>query len=434
MFKYGYHLCHAPSIYLNQWRNKRALLAIQIKALKKILHHSYTNVPYYHRLFDTVGIKPADITSVTDLQRIPILTKDIILANYPGNILAANVDWRHCVTGMTSGSSGKKLELVVDHEVTHLYRLMQLRQLLDVGYKPWDRVVYIRFKPPVTKIFLQKLGLLRRDYIPLVWTPEKQLSEIMRLKPKIIDAYPSVLYLLGKTIAPSQAKELKLKFLLSNSELLTKHVREYLENVFHCKVYDDYSCLEFSSIGFECRMQNLHVSEDNVIVEIVDSEGKQLPPGKQGRVVITALNNYAMPYIRYEIGDIGILSDENCPCGRTLPLFKSIIGRCDDFFVLPSGHLIDPQTVVFQIEVLPEVKEFRITQENDHKITVDIIPEQGVEFARIKDQIKKKLGVVFQNSLSVDVSQVTALERGTTGKHRSVFSHVSRTGLQPRST
>jgi phenylacetate-CoA ligase len=425
MFKYGYHIFHAPSIYLNQWKNKKKLDAMQMKALKKILNHAYTNVPYYKRLFDSARIKLEDITSIKDLQRVPILTKDSILANYPDKILATNVDWKHCLSRMTSGSSGKKLELAVDHEVTHLYRLMQLRQLLDVGYKPWDRVVYIRYKPPDTKVFFQKLGLFRRDYILLEWTPEKQLSEIMRLKPKIINAYPSVLYLLGKTITPSQAKELDLKLLLSNSELLTKHVREYLENVFNCKVYDDYSCLEFSSIGFECRMQNLHISSDNVIVEIVDSEGKQLPFGRQGRVVITALNNYSMPYIRYEISDIGILSNENCSCGRTFPIFKSIIGRCDDFLVLPSGRLIDPQTVVFQIEVLPEVKEFRITQGNDYKITVDIVPEGGVEFKKVKDQISKKLGVVFQDDLSVNVTQVEALERGTTGKHRSVISHVS---------
>ena len=429
-FKYFYHLCHWPLIYLNQRKSRQQLIALQKKALNKVLNHAYANVPYYHGLFDSTGIRPEDITSVRDLHKIPILTKDIILANYPDNILATNMDLRHCSPRMTSGSSGKKLEVVIDDKIAALYRLMQLRQLLDVGYKPWDRIAYIRYCTPVTKMFLQKFGLFRRYYIPLEWTPERQLSEILSFKPQIINAYPSVLYLLARTITRDQAKKLRLKFLLSNSELLTRHIRESLEEVFQCKVYNDYSCLEFSAIAFECRMQSLHIASDNVIVEILDGDGNQLPPGEQGRIVITSLNNYAMPYIRYEIGDIGILSDEICPCGRRFPIFKSIVGRCDDFVVMPSGRLIDPQTAVFQIEVIPEIKEFRVIQGKDYKITVNIIPEEGAEFVRIEDQIKKKLGSVFNDALRVDVNQVSILERGTTGKHRSVISHIARVGYK----
>lgn len=406
----------------------KQIIALQNRGLKKILNHAYVNVPYYHQLFDSLSMRPEDIASLKDLYKISILTKDIILANYPNNILATNVDLSHCSPRMTSGSSGKKLEVVLDYNVASLYRLMQLRQLINLGYKPWDRMVYIRYDPPVTRIILQKFGLFRRHYIPLEWTPERQLSEIFRLRPQVINAYPSVLYLLAKTIKQDQAENLRLKFLLSNSELLTQHVREYLENVFQCKVYDDYSCLEFSAIGFECRMQNIHMASDNVIVEILDEDGNQLPVGEQGRIIITSLNNYAMPYIRYEIGDVGALSDENCPCGRKFPVLKSIVGRCDDFLVMPSGHLIDPQTAVFQIEVIPEVKEFRVIQEKNYKIKVNIVSEEGAEFEQIKYQIKKKLDSVFNNALKVDVTQVLKLERGSTGKHRSIISHVSRIG------
>jgi len=425
-----YHLFQWLQIFFNQWKSSDGLLRLQNTKLRKVVSHAYANVSYYRKLFDSLGIKPKDIASMRDLVKIPILTKDIILANYPDKILAAGVDWKHCSPRMTSGSSGKKLQVVLDLNVAAQYRMMQLRQLIDVGYKPWDRIVYIRYAPPVTKVVLQKLGLFRRYYVPLEWPPERQLSEILRFKPQIINAYPSALHLLARTVTRDQAKKLRLKFLLSNSELLTRHIRESLEEVFQCKVYDDYSCLEFSAIAFECRMQSLHIASDNVIVEILDGDGNQLPPGEQGRIVITALNNYAMPYIRYEIGDIGILSDEICPCGRRFPVLKSIVGRCDDFVVMPSGRLIDPQTAVFQIEVIPEVKEFRVIQGKDYKITVNIITQEGAEFVRIEDQIKKKLGSVFNDSLRVDVNQVSILERGTTGKHRSVISHIARVGYK----
>lgn len=398
---------------------------MQEKALRKLLKHAYTSVPYYHELFDSFGLKPEDVTSMNDLHLIPILTKEAILANYPQRILASNVNWKKCSPRMTSGSSGKKLEVVLDHEVAALYRLMQFRQLLDIGYKPWDKIAYIRYSPPVTSIILQKLNFFRRHYIPLEWTPEQQALEILRVKPQIINAYPSVLYLLAKTIGLDQGKRLQLKLLMSNSELLTEHAREYIEDVFQCKVYDDYSCLEFSAIGFECKMQNLHVAADNVIVETLDSEGNQVPPGEQGRIIVTALNNFSMPYLRYEIGDIGVLSDNKCSCGRQFPVLQSIRGRSDDFVAMPSGQLVDPQTVVFQIEIIPEVKEFRVFQREDHGITVNIIPRDDADFDLIRSEVAQKLQRLFDHSVNVEVKEVATLERGSTGKHRSVISRVA---------
>jgi phenylacetate-CoA ligase len=235
-----------------------------------------------------------------------------------------------------------------------------------------------------------------------------------------------VLYLLAKTLGRERGRRLTLKFLMSNSELLTAHAREYMEDVFGCKVYDDYSCLEFSAIAFECRMQNLHVAADNVIVEVLDERGDRLPPGEAGRIVVTSLNNYSMPYIRYEMSDIGVLSAEDCPCGRCFPVLKAIVGRCDDFLITPSGRLIDPQTVVFQIETIPEVKEFRVIQQEDGSLTVSIIPEGMVQFLRIREEITGRLNALFSGTLPVDVIETTVLDRGSTGKHRSVVSRRSR--------
>lgn len=426
--RYLNHLYHWPVIRRNQWRRPDELAAMQVRALRRLIAHAYAKVPYYHDLFKSSGIVPGQIAALDDLRDLPILTKDIILANYPDGIIASDVDWTECSARMTSGSSGKKLDVVLDHSVAELYRLMQLRQLIDVGYKPWDKIAYVRFSPPVTSIMLQKVNLFRRFFIPLEWEPAQQAAEIFRIRPQVVNAYPSVLYLLAKSIGKDDGALLGLKFLLSNSELLTAHVREYLEDVFQCKVYDDYSCLEFSAIAFECRMQNLHVAADNVIVEVLDDDGCRVPPGVPGRIVVTSLNNYSMPYIRYEIGDVGALSDKACPCGRSFPTLESIVGRCDDFLVMPSGELIDPQTVVFQIETIPEVKEFRVVQQEDQSLVVSIVPERTVEFRKIREEIGVKLDVLFNSTLRVEVIETRALDRGPTGKHRSIVSRTSHQG------
>ncbi len=260
VFNYGYHALRLPAIFVNQWKSEKSLAKMQTMLLQKLVNYAYENVIYYKALFDAMALRPQDVRSITDLSKIPVLTKDIILENYPDKITSRRVDPNRCSSRMTSGSSGKKLDVLLDHKVAALYRLMQFRQLCDFGYKPWYKSVYIRYGPPVTELAIQKFGLLRRSYLPLEWPAEKQLSKILDIRPQILNAYPSVLYLLAKVITKEQASKLGLKFILSNSELLTDSIRNTVEHAFQCKVYDDYSCLEFSAIGFECRMQNLHVA------------------------------------------------------------------------------------------------------------------------------------------------------------------------------
>ena len=427
--EYLFHLLNLPEIFRNPRKTEEVILEMQERGLKKLVAFAHRNVPYYRNLMDSLGIRPQEIASVADLPRLPILTKDAIRDHYPNGILSENIDWRKCSRRMTSGSSGKKLEVVLDHEEAALYRLMQFRQWLDIGYKPWNQIAYIRFSPPVTRLNLQKMLLFRRHFIPLEWKPEQQLDEILKIKPQIVNAYPSVLFLLAKAVHESRPRKLKIKFLLSNSELLTAHARGYIEDAFGCKVYDDYSCLEFSAIGFECRFQRLHVACDNVILEIVDDSGNLVPRGSPGRIILTALNNFSMPYIRYEIGDVGALTDEKCPCGRNFPVLKSILGRCDDFIVLPSGESVDPQTVVFQIEDLPEVKEFRVVQGEDCGLQISIIPKGGGDWGRIESEIRSRLNGLLPGIMRVEFKWVDHLDRGTTGKHRSIISllHTKKT-------
>ncbi len=109
-------------------------------------------------------------------------------------------------------------------------------------------------------------------------------------------------------------------------------------------------------------------------------------------------------------------------------MLESIVGRCDDFLVMPSGELIDPQTVVFQIETIPEVKEFRVVQQEDQSLVVSIVPERTVEFRKIREEIGVKLNVLFNSTLRVDVIETLALDRGPTGKHRSIVSRTSHQG------
>jgi len=425
-YNYIYHIIQLPVVLGNQWRSTETINYMQNRKLRKIVKQAYDQVTYYKELFDSLNLKPSDIQSKKDLPKIPILSKDLIKSHYPEKVLAKNVDNKRCSVRKTSGSSGNILEVVLDLSVTYQYHLQQFRQLIDIGYIPTDKIAYIRYSYPATNIALQKIGLFRRDYIQLTLNPRQQIEELLRIRPNIINAYPSVLYLLAKNVTKKEAEDLNLKFVLSNSELLYGYMRETIEGKFNCRVYDDYSCLEFSSIGFECRRQNLHVTSDNVIVEVVDEMGKLLPEGQEGRLIITALNNKAMPYLRYEIGDIGALSPEKCPCGRGFPIFKTLRGRCDDFLLMPDDSLLDPQTVVFQVETIPEVMEFQILQKKQNSLQINLVIRDGNDDEKVKMEAVSNLKRVISQGMDINVDIKEKLQRGSTGKIRSVISLVSR--------
>ena len=422
VFTYLYHLFLLPVILRQQWLPPERIIACQQDKLKKIIHHAYAKVPYYRNLFDSRGIDPEQITTIDDLGRLPILTKELIVKNYPDSILAAGTNRAKSSIRKTSGSSGRVLEIVLDLSVTYQYHLQQFRQLLDIGYRPTDKITYIRYSPPTTRSFLQKIGLFRRDTVQLTLSPAEQVQQIIALKPDIINAYPSVLYLLARNISSQDADRLNLKCILSNSEKLYPHLRQAIENTFHCKVYDDYSCLECSSIGFECSHQNLHVTSDNVIVEIVDDNDAPVPVGVEGRIIITALNNFFMPFIRYEIGDVGALSPTACPCGRGFPIFKEMTGRRDDFLIMPDGSLLDPQSAVFQVETTPGILEFQIIQQQKDELIINVVIEQDVDRQQTMQQIQDNLQRLVPEQVSIVVEVLEQLDRTATGKLRSVKS------------
>jgi len=421
-YKYLYNVMQFPILLRNQWRTLESITAMQNKKLRKIVRHVYENVPYYRELFDSSGILPSDIQSKEDLPKLPILTKQAVRENYPERILAKNIDLKNCSVRGTSGSSGNVLQIAIDLTSTYLYQLHQFRQLLDIGYEVTDRIAYIRYGGPATKIVFQKLGFFRRDYVSLTLSPRDQISELLQIKPNAINAYPSVLYLLAKNIEKEEAEYLNLKFILSNSELLYDSARKTIEDTFNCKVYDDYSCLEFSAIGYECKEQHMHIVCDNVIVEVVDENGRLLPDGEEGRLIVTALNNKVMPYMRYEIDDIGSVSPEKCGCGRGFPIFKSFLGRRDDFLLMPDGTLLGPQTAGYQVGPVPGVVEWQLIQQDRNLIEVNAVFKENTDTNAAIETIRNGLRSVIPEPIEFEVSAVEKLNRGKTGKLRSVHS------------
>jgi len=411
-------------ILKNQWLEADQVRHMQEIKLRNIINYAYENVPFYREMFDSHKIKPTDINSIDDLKRLPIISKKHVKDNFPEKMLSKEKDNIDYEVRDTSGSSGNKLTHAIDAESLALFRLMQYRQIKDCGYKITDKIVYIRYGDS-TRFFLQKFGLLRREFIDLNLSPEEQLAELLRIKPQIVNAYGSVLYSLAKIVTEDEVKQLNFKFLWSNSEALIKENKKFVESKFNCKVYDDYSCLEFLGIGFECRLQGYHVVSDNVIIEVVDDNDNPVKQGDTGRFIITALNNKIMPYIRYDIGDIGSISPEPCKCGRGFPIFKNFIGRINDFIVLPNGNLLEPMQIFVKLwKVIPEAIDFQVIQKDINELTIKVIPVKKNIEDYIKMKIKDTLAKAIPDNMDLNIKIVNDIPRTATGKHKAIISEI----------
>jgi len=410
----------------NQWLSPARIEESQFLKFKKIINYAYNNTIFYRKKFDSLGLKPQEIKSREDILKIPLTTKKEVLANFPANLLAQGYSLSDCHTENTSGSSGLKLTVALDYKAKDFCDCVYARALFAVGYKPWQSMAY--FWPSVNhrKEFHEYLGLMPKDWISSHIRPEAQLDILLKLKPRIIYGFPTILVVLAKIIENERVKysAIRPEFIISHAELLTEEARKYLERVFGCPVYNEYGATEFGfRMAWECRKrEGLHIDADSVLIEFI-KDGLPVKSGEAGEMIITGLVNRAMPLIRYQIGDVGVASDRKCSCGRGLPLMEVIEGRRDDFIILPSGKLVSPRGVVPIVEKVKEILEFRIIQKDKVKLLIHIVFSGGSRL-EVLPILKKDLLDFFNECVDIEFEIRQDIARSERGKLKAVISEL----------
>lgn len=400
---------------------------MQRKRLRTIIKHAYENVPFYHRKFDMVGIKPDDVKSVEDLAKVPITTKTQVQEASLDSFIARNVNLNICVKRATSGSTGIPLTLVASRSAIDFELALTFRTYLEDGMKPWHKMA--RFTEQrnmqLRQHWLQRLGLIRIKYVSVFENIEKQFSIVRELKPDVIRGYSSCLELLAR-FCDDHGERVKTQTVFTGAELLDKGAREIINSVFGTELFDLYVSMEFGLISWECEAHaGYHINADSLVVEFIKN-GESVRPGEKGSIVITSLFNPAMPLIRYNIGDVGIPSDESCSCGRTLPLMQLVEGRTGDYLTTLDGRIISP-TVFFPypFEDVTWIKQFRVIQENREKILFQIITKDG--FKPVEDHLeaaKAKMKQLFGENMDISFQVVEKMQANSSGKLRKIVSHV----------
>lgn len=430
--KYVYYLKYMSELKMHQRKSKKDLSEVQSKRLRKMIRHAYNNVPFYRELFTRENIDPDSIRKVEDLQKMPITTKKDIQANYD-KILAVGTDTSRCKIVNTTGSTGIPLKIWGDEKSTLYSSVLVYHAFFEAGLRMKDRFAEL------TGIIEDCSGtMVKKTMIPTFDPPEKIIDALRKYDPDMIYSFPSVFKILshylneenkngngnnGKYGGKESKSSLNPRLIFTHGETLTEQCRETISSAFGADVLNTYGSTEFNRLGFECSEHSgIHMITDCAVTEII-KDGQQLGPGEEGDIIVTGLYNYAMPLIRYKLGDIGTMADYECSCGRSWPLIESIGGRSDDFLTLPSGRTISARTINV-IEDIPGIVQYRTVQERRDKFVVQVIP--GKDFSadserQINEQIR--LGCLGE-SVNVEIELLDEMPRERTGKLRAVVSKV----------
>ena len=420
----------------SQWWPRDKLLELQNDRLRNLVRYAYDKVPYYRRIFDQRGLKPGDVQSSIDLVKLPVLTKKLIRENFD-QLIAGGFPPNEMLLLRTGGSTGEPLVFYTTTEDQSNLAYAKVRRALGWwGYSPGDKRVTIQLARP----YRSPMGKLRRSLERaktfVAWQSAQELplffEKLEKFQPEFISAYPSFIYLLARFAEKQGWTGLRPKAIITHSEQLYDFQRELFKKVFQCEIYSHYESFEMNEIAAECPSHSgYHIAAESVIVEIVNNEGKPVPPGEEGRVLITNLHNYAMPFIRYDIGDLGAISEKVCGCGRRLPLLTKLNGRVMDFLLTRKGKKI-PGTSFMVPQVVESfttegVEEFQIIQESYEEVIVKAVLTKGHQREH-KDTLIKKITDEYKGILGEDmgitVEFVDQIPTTREGKRRVVISKL----------
>lgn len=420
-----------------QYEKPEKLEEVRFRKLRELLIHAKETTPFYKERFATAGFDPEKLQDVEDIQALPILNK----AEMRRNIDA--MQWKESPGGLTryntGGSSGEPLVFYFDRRrqaYDAAARALTHRWWdIDVG----DKELYLWGSPlEITK--QDKIKDLRDRLTNDLLISAFEISarkipgfveQFEKFKPKCVFGYPSTIALFCEMAAKQNYRldKLGVAVVFSTAEVLYDHQRETISTGFGgVPVVDGYGSREGGFISHECPEGSYHVMDPNYVIEYI-KDGKPVQPGEDGEIVITHLDAWGMPFVRYCTGDVTSPVSGTCACGRTFSRMTKVQGRTTDFVVTPDGRWQHALSVIYVVRDIEGVAEFKILQEDVDDVRVllkthpELYPEDGN--SRIIKGIKKRMG----DAVQVSVEMVDAIPRDASGKYRYVVSKVAEKGF-----
>jgi len=353
--------------------SKDELKYIQEKKLRNLICHAYENIPFYHNAMKQIKLYPKDINTLEDLNLLPILTKDVIQRNSSKMVVHSKNKYKF-QTVQTGGSTGKPLTFHRDLNDNYFSWAAYLRSLKWMGYDWGDNTIKIWGASVTDEEKLQSIGgkiekyiinnVRKEHIIDAFMLNDSELHYISDIIPEtgsfFIRGYVNAVNQYAKFVKKNNLS-IHPKGIITTAEMLLPTIRNNIENTFNCEVFDNYGCGETMSIAYECKAhQGLHVVDEHVIVEFIENLNNP-ESGNKGNIVITNLDNYYMPFIRYVNGDIGNKITSECPCGLFHSKIAYIEGRKSDLIQGINGQTVHGEFFTHLLEETGWIKEYEIS-------------------------------------------------------------------------
>lgn len=421
----------------NQWNSLEENLETQRGLLYDLIEHSLEEVPHYQRL--DLTIKDFSENSIfEDLKQLPFLTKATLRESFSDLKAKNNPRSSNTYENTSGGSTGEPVRFIQDDYYSNwgsataiLHDKWAGRKIGEPKIILWgsERDIMGQKESLRSKIgnwirntrFQNSFKMSQADMA-------KYIDEINSYQPKLILAYVQSIYELAKYARENDLEVYPPNSIMTSAGVLYPKYRDLISSVFNCPVFNRYGSREVGDMACGCEEhEGLHQSVFTHYLEIVNEDGERCDPGQMGEIVVTSLRNYTMPLIRYKIGDMGISSDQNCSCGRGLPLLEKVVGRTVDVFMNKNGDKIDGEYFTHLFYYRDYINKFQVVQEKKDYIVIKVILEDKQLFEEYHEEfsdIKQKIKLVMGEETEVEYKLVDDIPPSDSGKYRYTISKV----------
>jgi phenylacetate-CoA ligase len=418
----------------SEYRDRLATEGLQLARLRRLVAAAYEHIPYWRGIMDRQGFAPADIRSLGDLRRFPLLDKQAVREHLDEMV------WRKGERGTklvrTSGSTNAALEFYTSRNREAEISAARMRGHSWIGIDPGDKEVYFWAAP--VELGTQDRIKNIRDYLR-----NDGFSSALNLSPEVVEQYVASWKKWGANclfgyvssfsllvrFAEQSGLDLRtlrsrgLRAVVTTSELLSDEDRRLISQAFGVPVYDSYGLREIGLIGHECREFTLHTNDEQLILETVDRQTLE-PTDGEGELVATSLISTSMPFIRYRTGDVVTLSRAPCPCGRTLGHVRVTGGRVLEFVVTSDRRWISAVAFIYICRQIKEALQIQVRQDRLGEVRVLVVP--GPNFtdeteARVREAVRARIG----GQDAIVIERVASIPPSPSGKQRLVISKVA---------
>lgn len=420
-------LAHLAAYERDQWLAPEQLRALQWQRLQRLLQHCGQNVPYYRRRWRELGVTAADIRSLDDYARLPVLTKPEIRAH----VEEFKADGWHgrLLYKATGGSTGEPLRFGYTRESNDRRTAVMWRGYGWAGARMGRRTLFLWGgavgEPHPLKQFKERLyhAAFGRRMLNSFHMTDANLGQyadaIDAYRPEVIVGYVGPLVRLAQWLLDTGRRVARPVSVLGAAEALHGFQRELIERAFGCPAYNTYGCREVMLIASECEHRHgLHVNADHLAVEL---HGAQTGAGE---VLLTDLSNYGMPLLRYANGDMATAGVDACPCGRGLPLLSRVDGRVLDAIRTPEGHLLPGEFFPHMLKDVPGLKRFQLVQRQLDRLELSLVCGEAFDEASLA-YIRREVAKVVGEHVGLDCRIVDDIPLTPSGKLRVTVSALA---------